>query len=541
MTSSATLGSIIPAANLAIGENKLVQSAWLQVAFAALSGALIGLPFIFSELFLLEWFAWVPLLCACYQNSLRRCYLLGLICGLVCYTISLYWITDFVFLFKGYGPLACLLFSLGFWFYSAQLQALLILAFAALVKFSKLHPVWIFPPLVVIFHALFPALFSVQLGESQSQFVQALQAIEYTGVYGLDWLIALSSIAVYSVVTKNRATIVVAATLVLLITWFAAGAYLQNFWEKQQSQWPTRSIGLVQSNEAPILGKRKVYPGFSLAYPPEMAMTEQLAAAGAELVLWPEAKTKFFFTEEHVSKAFQTSVNRVNVPIVFQDMDPVIDSNGEPLGNYNTAVMLSPQQEEVQTYRKIKRIAVGESLPIVDQLPFLKQLLSSYLGDFYKAIYSGEEHKIFVNDAFTVVPLVCYEVIFSDFTSRAAALAKSGAANPVMVTLSSDAWFGDSHQPRQHVNTSILRAVENRIPLIHVVNNGPSIAVDTVANVVFKAPHNQAGGYRVDIPIAPQYSTTFFNRNPTLVLVIAWMVLATALWHVVRRCRTTRY
>ncbi len=527
----------------ASSQSNTTPSLWLQIVCAAASGAMIGLPFIFPELFIITWIAWVPLLCACHQSSAKRCYFLGLICGLVCYTISLYWITDFVFLFKGYSPLTCLIFSLVFWLYSAQLQALMLLTFAIIKKYSKLHPVVFFPPLVVVFHAGFPALFSVQLGESQSQFVLALQSIELTGVYGLDWVIAISSVAVYSVITRNKRRVVLGSSIAILFVWFATGAFLQVHWSHSQSQWPQKTIGIVQSNEPPILGKNKPYPGFSLAYPPEMAMTEQLANSGAELVLWPEGKTKSFFTEPHVAKAYQNTIDTLGVPLVFQDMDPIFADNGsERLGSYNTAVLLSPNNKAFQSYQKMKRIAVGESLPVVSNLPFLHNFLRSYLGDFFKEIYAGKQQKVFTNTLFSIVPLVCYEVIFPDFSANAAALTEEGSPNPLMVTLSSDAWFGDSHQPRQHVNTSILRTVENRMPLVHVVNNGPSIAVNALGEVIFETPHHQAGGYLVNVPIAPEYSTTFFNQHPKLVLVIAWMVLATLLlWHVVLQRWKTRY
>lgn len=57
----------------------------------------------------------------------------------------------------------------------------------------------------------------------------------------------------------------------------------------------------------------------------------------------------------------------------------------------------------------------------------------------------------------------------------------------VLIGLSSNGWFGDTVQPYQHVNASILRAVENRLPFVHVLNNGPSVVVLPNGRVVFQS------------------------------------------------------
>ena len=65
----------------------------------------------------------------------------------------------------------------------------------------------------------------------------------------------------------------------------------------------TVTVGIVQPNEAPSLARPAIFPGYSLAYPPEMAMTERLAQAGAELVVWPETRYKGYFDQPHVQNA----------------------------------------------------------------------------------------------------------------------------------------------------------------------------------------------------------------------------------------------
>jgi apolipoprotein N-acyltransferase len=50
------------------------------------------------------------------------------------------------------------------------------------------------------------------------------------------------------------------------------------------------------------------------------------------------------------------------------------------------------------------------------------------------------------------------------------------------------------------MNASILRAVENRLPFVHVMNNGPSVVVLPNGRVLFQSQFREAGGYLVDVP-----------------------------------------
>jgi apolipoprotein N-acyltransferase len=79
--------------------------------------------------------------------------------------------------------------------------------------------------------------------------------------------------------------------------------------------------------------------------------------------------------------------------------------------------------------------------------------------------------------------LVCYE---SCFPRPAAALVRQGAA--FLVVSANDADLGISTIPALHLSMSILRAVENRRPVIHASNAGPSAIIDPHGRIVAHAP-----------------------------------------------------
>jgi apolipoprotein N-acyltransferase len=57
-----------------------------------------------------------------------------------------------------------------------------------------------------------------------------------------------------------------------------------------------------------------------------------------------------------------------------------------------------------------------------------------------------------------------------------------------IVQLTNDVWFGHSAAPRQHNLMSVMRAVENRVPVVIASNTGPSQIIDGYGRVVAGVP-----------------------------------------------------
>jgi len=518
---------------------------------SALSGALLSIPFLSSHHYWLAWVGFIPLLIAIEGASLQRSYCFGAIAGLVFSISASYWIVDFLVLSKGYSISVSILFASAFWVYSAQLIALIALIFNWITRRITVHECIVFPVTVVSICAAYPMMFSVHLGESQSQFLGAIQATEFVGVHGLDAIIVLTNIVLYRLVFRmlltprlkhNEAKWPYAVAALLLISWFYYGWSSNRAWESKIEHWETVRIGLVQPNEAPSLEKQMLYPGYSRAFPPEMAMTERLASIGAKIVIWPEAKYKAYFEQPEVAEAFLNQIDALNTRLIFQDIERIRDPfSSRIIQQYNTALMLSNKGQMIDKYQKIKRIAFGEYVPFVSDIPILKRWAEGFLGPFLNEMTEGSSPQVFKSDLsdslsnnkssnknyskdseprkniLNIIPLICYETMFPTFVAKAVSEALTNVqTSGLLVGLSSDGWFGPTHQPYQHINNSILRAVENRLPLVHVLNNGPSIVVMPNGNVIFRTGAHQAGGYIVDVPYGNSSHGSFFSHHPFL-------------------------
>jgi len=468
------------------------------IILSVIAGGLLAFSFLDANLFFLTWFAFIPLLLAIEKSTPKSSFFYGLVFGLTFYPCAAYWVTDFLVLSKGYDLTLSFFWSSIFWLYCSLLPAFVCCFFTALKKRSSISEFVLFPVIVVTFYSSFPMLFTVQLGESQSRFLLALQAIELVGVYGLDVLIALSNMLVYRLIfpKQKRQIKSYVMSALLIFSWFSYGVYAQNLWQKNIETWPTLKVGLVQPNEEPMLDKLPIYKGYSRAFPPEMDMTGRLAESGAELVVWPEARYKSYFDQEHVRSAYQNEVSSLDVSVLFQDMEKVNYSDGSSVRR-NVAALLDNRGELSGKYQKIKLVAFGEYVPLVSAFPMFKNLVEGFFGKFLNEVEPGSEHKSFTVSELNIVPLICYETMFPEFVAQAAKVTQSP---DMLIGLSSNGWFGSTMQPYQHVYASVLRAVENRMPFVHVVNNGPSIVVSPTGEVIFETDYHQAGGYLVDVP-----------------------------------------
>ncbi len=535
-----------------------------QTLLAVICGGLLSVGFLEAEYYFFAWIAFIPLLFASNHAGVLKTYWLGVVSGFTAFAVATYWVADFIEASKGYNETNSVLLASLVWLYCAHSVALTLLLFRWLRRWSAAHDFLLFPMIVVVVNASFPMIFSMKLGESQVGFPQALQAVAFTGVYGLSFLIALVNIVLWRLLTRacqawgvldnaraecprsNASPWAYILALSAIGVWFVYGTQRVVEIEEQVAQWNSLKVGLVQPNERPTLGKTALTSGYSRAYPPELEMTERLSVAGADLVIWPEGSTKYALDNAVVQQAYQKAVSDFEVGLLFQDTEHGYDSvSGRLNYQYNSAVMMTTERskQEPQVYRKVKRIPLGEYLPVFSDSSLLRPWAEDFIGDFLSEISSGKKHEVFTYQGIHLIPLICYETTFPSFVAAAAnhAYNKTPKSEPkVLVALTNDGWFGKTHQPLIHVYGSIMRAVEQGLTLVHVANNGPSIVVSPNGKILFQTALNDRGGYLTDVPYSASAGNTFYSRFPAFKMLMQILFGALLIRAFYNRRRTSK-
>ena len=94
--------------------------------------------------------------------------------------------------------------------------------------------------------------------------------------------------------------------------------------------------------------------------------------------------------------------------------------------------------------------------------------------------------------------------------------------------MTNDAWFFDTPAPYQHAQSSVFRAVENRVPVVRAANTGLSCFIDKNGrifnSVKVGGKEILVAGYKTD-RIAISKSESFYSRFGEVFIYLCVFIL----------------
>ena len=207
------------------------------------------------------------------------------------------------------------------------------------------------------------------------------------------------------------------------------------------------------------------------------------------LYIWPEGVFSGYSFNELMTLKKTLSKNFKNDHLILFGVNRF---NAQKNGYYNSLVIINNKMEIIKEYKKQKLVPFGEFLPyqkILNNLG-LKKITEGH-GSFLK----GENQKNLIYDNLNILPLICYEIIFTEFVQ------KSELNTNLIVNISEDGWFGDSIGPYQHFSKTIFRSIEQNSFLIRSANKGVSAIIDNKGNVIKKLSPYEAGNIELEVPL----------------------------------------
>jgi apolipoprotein N-acyltransferase len=425
------------------------------------------------------WIALVPLLLALPGTSGWRAVRLGYVTGAVSAFGLLYW-TSFVVvqygglsLPVGAGIMAALCLAVALFpalFAWALARALATFGGWALLGAPFL---WVGTELLRV-HTLFEFPWCL-LGYSQYRNLPVIQIASITAVYGVSFLVVATSALVAFALEERQPSRRRAALLGLVL--LGGGAWTAGAWAMERPRPETGRIrvGLVQAS---IRQDEKWAPGKAEDnVRRHLALTDEAAARGARLVVWPESAVPYLYDEDPaLARTLRRLVRRLDVYLFFGNDDRYAGPQGEERF-YVGAKLLTPAGRVAVRYHKIHLVPFGEYVPL-KPLFTLGGHVAAKLVQEVSDFAPGSEPVLGEVEGHPIGGYICYEAIFPDLVRRFAA---RGAE--LLVNVTNDAWYGTTSAPYQHFAMAVFRAVENRRYMVRAANTGITAVVDPVGRV----------------------------------------------------------
>jgi apolipoprotein N-acyltransferase len=180
---------------------------------------------------------------------------------------------------------------------------------------------------------------------------------------------------------------------------------------------------------------------------------------------------------------------------------------------YNSMILLSPQNEAPQLYHKQLLVPFGEYLPFNE---FLRPLLLRFLPGRtnWPAISASEEALGPMQTPWGPIGnLICCEAI----VPKLARLQVLAGAQSLMIS-SNDAWFTGSSLQTKLLGQAVFRSIENHRMAARVTSNGITAVIDPKGRISHRLVEGERAFLLTDLKLYDQQ--TIYNRFHSILLIL---------------------
>lgn len=394
---------------------------------------------------------------------------------------------------------------------------------------------------------------------SQWQNIPLIQICEYTGVYGLSFLLvyfnialALAAMGIKNSINegKYRRPVPLVLGFLFLIIYVLVGAnsmmkFRNSFGPNMKTEKDVIRLvtSVIQGNipqcRIPKQGEAEA------ALEDYLKLTKLAVISKPDLVIWPETAVPVpYFSGHPFGTIFRFKLSQLQkesgIPLLFGTIDFGTDfsryKTPEDIPGYNAVFLLDGNNRVVDRYYKQHLVPWGEYTPFGEYYPWIKRKFG--MG---RDLTPGKRYTLFeLKQGVRAGALICFEDIFP-YISRG--FVQRGAN--LLVVLTNDAWYPNSSESEQHMANSIFRAVENRRPIIRAGNNNcsclilPNGAIADSVSVVKNAdgayvidPKEPSQGYAdFEVGVAKNPPLTFYTRYGDVFVLACVLVVVFSSLH----------
>lgn len=200
------------------------------------------------------------------------------------------------------------------------------------------------------------------------------------------------------------------------------------------------------------------------------AQPVEAGAAAPGLIVWPETSVPFIFAERPDSLTAIADLLSGGQILLAGAVRAEEGAGSEATRYYNSVVEIDDAGEITGAVDKVHLVPGGEYLPFED---LFARIGITRIVAMPVSFSPGAEHRtLAAPGGLRAAAFVCYEMIFPDL------VADGTEAADFIVTVTNDAWFGDTPGPYQHLRQAQIRAVETGRPVLRAANTGISAVID---------------------------------------------------------------
>ncbi|MGE5197769.1 MAG: apolipoprotein N-acyltransferase [Deltaproteobacteria bacterium] len=481
----------------------VVSNSWLvgnKTILCVLAGVFTALPFANGRLWVFSWFGFVPLFAALRNNTKFKSFLFSYFTGVIFWACTIYWLIHVtlpgtiilvLYLALYFGVFGLLVFTT-----SHELRAtslLFIPSLWVLLEYLRSYLLTGFPWAI--------------LGYGQYLNLPVIQIADITGAWGVSFLVMMANVAIYIMVTKFRGrswratgAAILAVLVVLIYGYYKLGRQISSIGHR------TVKISVIQGN----IPQERKWDAYSRDFIIDryIELTRQAAKDNPDLIIWPEAALPVIpqLYPSYYERA-QASAKEINTPLLLGAV--TLRENHY----HNSAILISKDGMTLNFYDKLHLVPFGEYTPLKEFFSFLEAIVP--IGE----MTPGRERTVFTSPArFSV--LICFEDLFPELSRN---FVNGGAE--FLVNITNDAWYKKTDAPYQHLQASVLRAVENRLFLVRAANTGISSFIAPTGEITSSVRDGRGteifvSGYRTQRILAGKGPLSFYGRHGDIFIFI---------------------
>lgn len=340
---------------------------------------------------------------------------------------------------------------------------------------------------------------------------------------------------------KKRAAVLLVG---LMIFWGASSAVVGDFHSQKLVSAAVVQTNVPQDNKIGWTAEMRQRDFAEFA-----RLTRMAAAQSPDLIVWPETMFPGFALDDegarYLDEVGLSGFNamrdellalqrEIGIPMLVGATTAenlrVVD-NGDRFwfendGTYNSVYLIMNGRVQPDRYDKIAPTPFGETLPYINDWPWLKDLvLRIGVGasgmDF--GLEAGKRPKTLsldINDQrIQMATPVCFESTQSRIVRR---IVESSYGTNLMVLMTNDGWFGSANRGREmHLALARWRCLELGLPMVRSANTGISASIDHRGRVLGRVEPDTSGVLLVPVQAGRAWTLYRVIGN-----TVAWAAMA---------------